>query len=88
MANEPTCKPRVLFYTLEQKKKWLTRLTLSLITYHWLHSPKWWVQPVQIHRWTAQLQPETVLPAYPEERSIVKDHKNWKHGMKKDPQKH
>jgi hypothetical protein len=21
MANEPTCKPRVLFYTLEQKKK-------------------------------------------------------------------
>ena len=80
--NEPVRKRRLLFYTLEQKKK-IVHEAYSLPRHVRLTARKWRVQPVQIRRWRVQLQADAVLPAYPyprtiEERTIIKDHKKLK----------
>jgi transposase-like protein len=75
LEDEPVCKRRLLFYTLEQKKK-IVNKAYSQRHHVQLTARKWQVQPVQIRRWRVQLQADAVLPAYPyprtvEERTII-----------------
>jgi hypothetical protein len=82
LEDKPVCKRRLLFYTLEQKKK-IVHEAYSQPHHVQLTARKRRVQPVQIRQWSVQLQADAVLPAYPyprtvEERTIIKDHKKLK----------
>jgi len=87
--DEPVCKGRLLFYTLEQKKKTVHEV-YSQPHHVRLTARKWRVHTVQICLWRIQMQADAVPPAYPyphtvEDRTIIKDHKKLKHKMKADP---
>ena len=76
---KPVFNHRLLFHTLEQKKK-MVHEAYSQPHHVQLTAQTRRVQPLQICQWRVQMQADAVLPAYPyphtvEEVTIIKDHK-------------